>query len=226
MQATEPSVGDGRDPARDDRSLEDELLTYVRTCRRIPATIRGDDAEVGDTGALLPGFQQSETLGVAASIHDSQADATLVEKSQLCERLNQLQQYPQSAEALQVDSVKIIQAKPIKQDHEAAESGDGVKKRCNSGCAEDRELGDIFDTVGRYDDTENDEEEIHEGDNFHSVFALEDMPFLQKEDPDLAGIIRNLSTGDLPISDRLARKMLGWQISLHWMVVFFGIFCP
>ena len=65
LQATEPSVDDGRvpvesdaissfsrqqnqstvgrDPAWDDRSLEDELLTHVRTCRRIPATVRGDD---------------------------------------------------------------------------------------------------------------------------------------------------------------------------------------
>ena len=82
---TEPSVGDGRvpiasnamfsfsrqqnqstvgrDQARDDRSLKDEQLTHVRTCRRTPAIIRGDDEEVGGTGALFTGFQQSETLG-------------------------------------------------------------------------------------------------------------------------------------------------------------------
>ena len=69
-------------------------------------------------------------------------------------------------------------------------------------------MGDIFDTVGGYDDTENEEEEIHEGDYFNSVFALEDMPFLQKEDPDLEGMITYPSTGDLPISDRSARKIL------------------
>ena len=69
-------------------------------------------------------------------------------------------------------------------------------------------MGDIFDTVGGYDDTENEEEEIQEGDNFNSVFSLEDMPFLQKEDPDLAGMITYLSTDDLPISDRSARKIL------------------
>ena len=108
MQATEPSVGDGRDPARDDRSLGDELLTHVRTCRRIPATIRGDDGEVRGTSAFLTGFQQSETSGVAASTHDSHVDATLVDKSQSCERLDELQQYRQSAEILQVESVKII----------------------------------------------------------------------------------------------------------------------
>ena len=117
FQASELSIGDGRDPARDDRSLEDELLPQVKTCRRIPATIRGDNREVGGTGAFLTGFQQSETVGVAASIHDSQADATLVENSQSCERLDELQKHPQSAEALQVESVKIIEAKPIKQDH-------------------------------------------------------------------------------------------------------------
>ena len=43
---------------------------------------------------------------------------------------------------------------------------------------------------------------------FNSVFALEDMPFLQKEDPDLAGMITYLSTGDLSISDRSARTIL------------------
>ena len=40
------------------------------------------------------------------------------------------------------------------------------------------------------------------------MFALEDMPFLQNEDPDLAGMITYLSTGDLPISDRSARNIL------------------
>ena len=69
-------------------------------------------------------------------------------------------------------------------------------------------MGDIFDTAGGYYDTENEEEEIHEGDNFNSVFALEHMPFLQKDDPDLAGIITYLSMDDLPISDRSAGKML------------------
>ena len=150
LQATEPSVGDGRvpvefdvissfsrqqnqstvgrDPARNDRSLEGEQLAHVRTCRRTPATIRGDDEEIGGTGALLTGFQQYETLGVAASTYDSRADATWVEESQSCERLNEFQQYPQSAVALRVESVTIIKAKPIKQDHEAAESGEGVKK--------------------------------------------------------------------------------------------------
>ena len=69
-------------------------------------------------------------------------------------------------------------------------------------------MGDIFDIVGRYDDTEKEEEKIHEGDNFSSVFALEDMPFLQKEDPDLEGMITYLRTGDLSISDRSAREIL------------------
>ena len=69
-------------------------------------------------------------------------------------------------------------------------------------------MGDIFDTVGGYDATNNEEEEIHEGVSFNSVFALEDMPFLQKEGPDLVGMITYLSTGDLSISDRSARTIL------------------
>ena len=129
MQATESSVGEGRvpdefdaissfirqqhqstvrrDPARDDSSMEDEILTHMRTCRNIPATITGDDGEVEGTDAPLTGFQQSETLGVTASTHHNQAVASLVNKSHSCERLDEVQQYPQSAEALQFDSGRL-----------------------------------------------------------------------------------------------------------------------
>ena len=37
----------------------------------VSAMIKGDDCEVGVRGALLTGFQQSETLGVAMLVHDS-----------------------------------------------------------------------------------------------------------------------------------------------------------
>ena len=57
--------------------------------------------------------------------------------------------------------------------------------------------------VGGYESTENEEEEIDQGDIFHSVFALEDMPLLQKENPDLSKMITYLRTGDLPISECL-----------------------
>ena len=40
------------------------------------------------------------------------------------------------------------------------------------------------------------------------MFAIEDRPFLQKEDHALAGMITYLSTDDLSISDRSARKIL------------------
>ena len=36
----------------------------------------------------------------------------------------------------------------------------------------------------------------------HSVYALEDLPLMQKQDPELSEIITYLSTGDLPKSDR------------------------
>ena len=85
-------------------------------------------------------------------------------------------------------------------------------------------MWDIFDTVGRYDDTENEDEK----DNFNCVFALEDMPFLQKEDPELAGMITYLSTDDLPISDRSARKslMLADQFTLDGGVLWLSFFAP
>ena len=133
--------------------MEYEWIAHVITCRHTPESIRGDDGEVGSRGALLIGFQQSETLGVATSVHDRRENATRIEKSQSCdksqscERLDELQRFPQSADALRVESVKIIE--PMKRDHEAAECGEGVKRGCNSGCAEDREWGDIFDTVVR-----------------------------------------------------------------------------
>ena len=87
-------------------------------------------------------------------------------------------------------------------------------------------MGDIFDTVDGYDDIENEEEEIHEEDISNSVFALEDMPFLQKDDPDFAGMITYLSTSDLPISDRSARTilMLADHFTLYGGVLCF--FCP
>ena len=155
LQATEPSVGNGRvsvesdatssfgrqqsysavgrDPARDDRSFENEQIAHLITCRCTSAIIRGDDREVGGRRALLTELQQSETLDVAMSVHDSRGDAAWVEKSQSCELLEELQQYPQSAEALRVESVRIIETEPIKQDHEAAESEESAKKGCNRG---------------------------------------------------------------------------------------------
>ena len=77
-----------------------------------------DDGEVGGRGALLTGFEQSETLNVATSVHDSQENAIRAEKSQpcetsqSCERLDELQQYPQSVEALRVESVRIVETEP------------------------------------------------------------------------------------------------------------------
>ena len=50
--------------------------------------------------ALLTGFQQSETLGVATLVHDSRGYVARVEKSQSCEWFDGTQQYSQSAEAL------------------------------------------------------------------------------------------------------------------------------
>ena len=57
-------------------------------------------------------------------------------------------------------------------------------------------------------DNEAIEKEGEEEDIFCSVFSLEDMPLIQSQDPELAEIITYLSTGDLPMSDKAARKIL------------------
>ena len=55
---------------------------------------------------------------------------------------------------------------------------------------------------------ENGNERLGEIESFNYVFALEHMPVLLKQDPELAEIINYLSAGDLPISDRSARKIV------------------
>ena len=54
---------------------------------------------------------------------------------------------------------------------------------------------------------ENGDEKLDEIESFNYVFALEDMPFLQKQDPELAEIINYLGAGHLPLSDTSARKL-------------------
>ena len=65
----------------------------------------------------------------------------------------------------------------------------------------------IRDIVGGYEDTEDVEKEEEE-DIYLSVCALEDMPLMQRQDPELGEITTYLSTGDLPVSDKAARKIL------------------
>ena len=57
-------------------------------------------------------------------------------------------------------------------------------------------------------DKEEVENEKEEKDSYHSVCALEDMPLMQRQAPELAEIITYLSTGNLPASDKVARKIL------------------
>ena len=52
-----------------------------------------------------------------------------------------------------------------------------------------------WDIVGGYEDTEEVENEKNEEDIYHSVCALEDMPLMQRQDPELAETITYLSTG-------------------------------
>ena len=55
---------------------------------------------------------------------------------------------------------------------------------------------------------ENGDERVGEIESFNYVFALEDMPVLEKQDPELAEIINYLGEGDLPISDKSSRKIV------------------
>ena len=63
------------------------------------------------------------------------------------------------------------------------------------------------DVLGGYEE-ENGDDKLGEIESFYSVFALEDTPVLQKRDPELAEIINYLGTGNLPISDKSARKIV------------------
>ena len=47
------------------------VVGRVELAFSVSAIIKGDDCEVGGSSALLTGFQQSETLGVATLVHDS-----------------------------------------------------------------------------------------------------------------------------------------------------------
>ena len=51
------------------------------------------------------------------------------------------------------------------------------------------------EVLGGYEE-ENGDESVGEIESFCSVFALEDMPVLQKQDPELAELIICLGTGD------------------------------
>ena len=55
---------------------------------------------------------------------------------------------------------------------------------------------------------ENGDERLGEIESFNYVFPLEDMPVLQKQDPELAEITNYLGAGHLPISDKSARKIV------------------
>ena len=66
----------------------------------------------------------------------------------------------------------------------------------------------IGDIVDGYEDTEEVENEKEERNIYYSVCALEDIPLMQRKDPEQAEIITYLSTGDLPASDKAARKIL------------------
>ena len=122
-----------------------------------------------------------------------------------------------SVEARRVESVRNAGEESGKHDDEAIEMGESVGTEGSNGHSEDQDWKDILDTVSGYNVAEDVEKEIEEKDTFYSVFALEDMPLMQRQDPKLAEIITYLSTGDLPMSDKAERKILMMedQFTLH-----------
>ena len=127
-----------------------------------------------------------------------------------------------------MESVGDVGTESEKRDDEAIERGEEVGSE--SGKQDDKAVGrrerpagtkgglrhsenfdweGIGDIVEGYGDTEEVENEKEEKDiYYYSVCALEDMPLMQRKDPELAEIITYLCTGDLPASDKAARKIL------------------
>ena len=114
----------------------------------------------------------------------------------------------ESVEARQVESVWNAGAESGKQDDGAIERGESRGMEGSSGHSKGQDWKDIMDTVGGYNVAEDVEKEIEEEDTFYSVFALEDMPLMQRQDMEPAEIMTYLTTGDLPMSDKATTKIV------------------
>ena len=114
----------------------------------------------------------------------------------------------ESGEDQRVESVGNVGTESGKQDDEAIEREESAGTKGSGGHNESHDWKDIRDILGGYEDAEDVEKEREVEDIFYSGFALEDMPLMQRQDPELAEIISYLSTGDLPMTDKAARKIL------------------
>ena len=221
LQAPNQSDGTGRVLGMDSR----EQMRRVRTCRRIPVILDWKDSDVG---RMDP--KELEMSDIATSMHSSrsnsaQGERSLEEKVKVSEASGRKQDsderwvvpHGESKEAQRVESIENVGTENGKQDDEAI--GRGEKVDTESGKQDDVAIGSreragtkgsvehsenhdwegIGDIVNGYEDTEV-ENEKEEKDIYHSVCALEDMPLMQRQDPELAEIITYLSTGDLPAS--------------------------
>ena len=106
------------------------------------------------------------------------------------------------------ESVRSVGTESGKQNDEVIERGEraGFKSSVRHSRHYDWEgIGNIVDWNEDTDEVENEKEK--EAIN-HSVYALEDLPLMQKQVPELSELISYLSTGDLPKSDRPSRKIL------------------
>ena len=114
----------------------------------------------------------------------------------------------ESGEVQRVESAENVGTESGKQDDEAMERGENIGTKGSGGHSQSHDWNDIRDIVGGYEDAEDVEKEREKENTFYSVFALEDMLLMQRQDQELAEIITYLSTGDLLMSDKATRKIL------------------
>ena len=135
-----------------------------------------------------------ETSDEVTSMHDSRGDLVLGERVNEKNGSERKQDYDKSWVVPKGESVGSVGTKSGKQNDEVIERGE--------------RSGFIRDIVDWNEDTEEVANEKEKEAIYHSVYALEDLPLMQKQDPELAELITYLSTGDLSKSDRAARKIL------------------
>ena len=98
----------------------------------------------------------------------------------------------ESVEARRVESVGNAYAETGKQDDGAIESGESAGTEGSSEHIEGQDWKDILYTASGYKTAEDVDKVMEEEDTFYSVFALEDMPLMQRLDPELAMLDKGL----------------------------------
>ena len=156
-------------------------MTRVRTGRRLPVFLGWNDSDLGSRSAGRTDPKEVDTSDVVTSKHGSRGDSAQVEKS---------------LERGVKEETAVFEASGRKQDSnerlvEAIGRGQSVCTKGSGGHSENHDWKGIRDIVGGNEDTEDVEKEEEE-DIYHSVCTLEDMPLMQRQNPELAEIITYL----------------------------------